>query len=151
MDINLLSFKEGQWVYRNADQLALVIECAALLDWDIYPFDRWLFDSRNWSMYTRRRQDLIALRTELALAYGKAGDPLARELLILGYCMSAWKHTRALERRDSPEVRAMEMANARAKALHKTLTLSGSNRKAPQSRSQDAGTRSHRVAVAFAH
>ena len=64
MNINLLSFKDGLWVYGSADQHALVGECAALLNWDLHPFDRWLFDSRNWNMYTRRRQDLIALRTE---------------------------------------------------------------------------------------
>ena len=129
MDINLLIFKDCQWVYRSGNQHELVGNCAALLGWDLYLFDRWLFDSQNWSMYTRRRQDLIALRTELAMAYGKTSDQQARDLLIVNYCMRAWKSTRALERRESLEVQALECANVRAKALHKTLKLAGSARK----------------------
>jgi len=134
MDINLLIFKDGQWVYRNADQQSLVDDCAMLLNWDLYQFDRWLFDSKNWSMYTRRRQDLIALRSELAIAYGRACDQSAQELLLVNYCMWAWKSTRALERRECPEVQELEFANVRAKALHKNLRLTGNTRKTLQDR-----------------
>ena len=151
MDINLLSFKEGQWVYQNADQHALVGDCAALLNWDLYPFDRWLFDSQNWSMYTRRRQDLIALRSELAMAYGKTSEQATRELLIVRYCMTAWKSTRALERRDSPEVRDLEFANARAKALLKTLTQTGNARKTRTDRGNDPGVHRLLNTLAFAN
>ena len=135
MDINLLILKDGKWAYRNADQQRLVDDCAVLLNWDIYPFDRWLFDSQNWNMYTRRRQDLIALRTELGIAYGMANDTVTKELLIVNYCMRAWKSTRALERRECAEVQELEFANVRAKALHKTLKLTGSARKTPPLRS----------------
>ena len=151
MNINLLSFKDGLWVYGSADQHALVGECAALLNWDLHPFDRWLFDSRNWNMYTRRRQVLIASRTDLAIAYGKACDPLAKELLIVGYCMSAWKDTRALERRDCPEVRAMEAAHVRAKALHKILKPPVGARKALPHRANDSGTRLLLNTLAFGY
>jgi hypothetical protein len=141
MDINLLTFKDGHWVYRNADQQGLVDDCATLLNWDLYQFDRWLFDSQNWSMYTRRRQDLIALRSELAIAYGRACDPSARELLLVNYCMWAWKSTRALERRECPEVQELEFANVRAKALHKTLKLTSSAKNALQRRIGESGSR----------
>jgi hypothetical protein len=123
VDISLLIFKDGQWVYRSTDQLDLVEACATLLNWDLYTFDRWLFDSQNWSMYTRRRQDLIALRGELALAFGKTSDPTSRELLMVNYCLLAWKSTRAMERKDCPEVQELELAHARAKKLYKTLKL----------------------------
>jgi hypothetical protein len=151
MDIKLLSFKEGQWVYQNADQHALLGDCAVLLHWDLYPFDRWLFDSQNWSMYTRRRQDLIALRSELAMAYGKASDQAARELLIVRYCMTAWKSTRALERRDCPEVRDLEFANARAKALLKSLTQPVHARRTRTVRSNDPGMHRLLNTLAFAN
>lgn len=151
MDISLLVYKEGEWVYGSADQHALVGECAALLNWDLHPFDRWLFDSQNWSMYTRRRQELISLRTELAMAYGKATEPSARALLIVGYCMNAWKSTRALERRDCPEIREMEYANRRARALHKTLKPGPSVRKAPHSRSSNLGSHLQLHTVAQGH
>jgi hypothetical protein len=151
MDINLLSFKEGQWVYRCAEQHALVGECAALLNWDLYPFDRWLFDSQNWSMYTRRRQDLIALRTELATAYGKACDQTASELLIANFCLGAWKSTRPLERRECPEVRELEYANAKAKALLKTLTPCGSARKMRYVQSSDPSPMVRLNTLAFGH
>jgi hypothetical protein len=141
MDINLISFKDGQWIYRNPDQHALVAECVTLLNWDLYPFDRWLFDSQNWNMYTRRRQILIALRTELAMTYGKAHDQSSRELLIVGYCLGAWKNTRALEHKDVPEVREMEFAQVRAKALHKVLTLPVGARKTTPRRGNDSSTR----------
>jgi hypothetical protein len=149
MDISLLSFKDGQWVYCSADQHALVDACAALLNWDLYPFDRWLFDSQNWSMYTRRRQDLIALRSELARAYAKASEPSARELLILGYCMNAWKNTRALERRDCPEVREVEHANARAKALLKTLLRPHGAKNTLPARSNNTGPHALLNTLAF--
>ncbi len=145
MDINLLIFKDCQWVYRSSDQLELVADCSALLNWDLYLFDRWLFDSQNWNMYTRRRQDLIALRTDLALAYGKASDQQARELLIVNYCMRAWKSTRALERRECAEVQELEFANVRAKALHKTLKLTGSARKTPPLRSVMLGVQPQNI------
>ena len=135
MDINLLTFKDGQWVYRNSDQHGLVSACAALLNWDLYQFDRWLFDSQNWNMYTRRRQDLIALRSDLATAYVNACDQSARDLLIVNYCSSAWRSTRALERRECPEVQELEFANAKAKVLSKTLKLNSSVRKTLQQRS----------------
>jgi hypothetical protein len=141
MDINLLTFKDGQWVYRNADQQGLVDDCARLLNWDLYQFDRWLFDSQNWSMYTRRRQDLIALRSELAIAYVRACDQLAQELLLVNYCMWAWKSTRALERRECPEVQELEFANVRAKARHKNLRLTSNTRKALQHRVSESGRR----------
>jgi hypothetical protein len=141
MDINLLSFKDGLWVYGSADQHALVDECAALLNWDLHPFDRWLFDSQNWNMYTRRRQVLIASRTDLASAYGKTCEQSARELLIVGYCMSAWKNTRALERKDCPEVRELEFAHVRAKALYKMLKSPVGARRALAHRGTDLGTR----------
>jgi hypothetical protein len=149
MDINLLSFKEGQWVYRSDDQQDLLGDCAALLNWDLHPFDRWLFDSQNWSMYTRRRQDLIAMRTELAMAYGKTSDQQARDLLIVNYCMQAWKSTRALERRECPEVQELEFANVRAKALHKTLKLSGAARKTLPGRIADSGAYQSRHAMSY--
>jgi hypothetical protein len=139
MDINLLIFRDGHWVYRSDDQHALLADCAALLGWDLYPFDRWLFDSQNWSMYTRRRQDLIALRTELAVAYAKTSEPAGRELLLVTYCMHAWKSTRALERKAYPEIRELEAANGKAKTLHRTLKLNSSARKALPRRSADAG------------
>ncbi len=141
MDINLLTFKDGQWVYRNTDQQGLVDECTMLLNWDLYQFDCWIFDSQNWSMYTRRRQDLIALRGELAIAYGKACDQSARGLLIANYCIRAWKSTRALERRECPEVQELELANARAKSLCKTLKLTSNTRKTLQDRFGESSAR----------
>ena len=141
MDINLLTFKEGQWVYRNTDQQGLVDDCATLLSWDLYQFDRWLFDSKNWRMYTRRRQDLIALRSELAIAYGKACEQSARELLLVNYCMWAWKSTCALERRECPEVRDLELANVRAKAHHKKLMRTSGAKKTLQHRVGEPGSR----------
>ncbi len=141
MDINLLIFVDGQWVYRNTDQHELVDDCATLLNWDLYQFDRWIFDSQNWSMYTRRRQDLITLRSELAMAYGKACDLSARGLLIVNYCMWAWKSTRALERRECPEVQELELANARAKSLCKTLKLTSNTRKTLQDRFGESSSR----------
>jgi hypothetical protein len=149
VDINLLIFKDGEWVYRSADQPGLVDECAALLNWDLYAFDRWLFDSQNWSMYTRRRQDLIAVRTELALAYGNASDQTTRELLIVTYCMLAWKSTCALERRECPEVQDLEFANARAKAVYKTLKIASSSRKTLQRRIEISGSRRLLSAMAY--
>lgn len=140
MDINLLIFKDCHWVYQTDDQHELVGDCAELLKWDLYLFDRWLFDSQNWNMYTRRRQDLIALRTELAMAYSKASEPSDKDLLIVNYCMRAWKSTRALERRECIEVQELEIANTRAKALYKTLKQASSTRKTLQRRNMDSGS-----------
>jgi hypothetical protein len=149
VDISLLIFKDGQWVYRSSDQQDLVQACATLLNWDLYAFDRWLFDSQNWSMYTRRRQDLISLRSELALAFGKAVEPTARELLMVHYCLLAWKSTRALERRECPEVQDLEWAQARAKKLYKTLKLTPHARKMQYPLNQDAGSRLLRNTLAY--
>lgn len=142
MDFNLLTHKEGHWVYRTADEQLLVNECAVLLNWDLFQFDRWLFDSNNWSMYTRRRQRLMAMRSELSMACaGKAADKHARELLIVSYCMQAWKCTSFLQRRDLAVVRELGCACARAKAIHKTLKLQSSLRKMRSQRSMDASAR----------
>jgi hypothetical protein len=151
MDINLLTPKDGQWVYRNADQKRLVEDCAALLNWDLYAFDRWLFDSQNWSMYTRRRQDFIAFRTDLALAYDLASDQSARELLIVTYCLWAWKSTCALERKECPEVQDLERANVRAKALCKILKLTSNARKTLQRRSKATGSQLLLNTMAYGH
>jgi hypothetical protein len=65
--------------------------------------------------------------------------------------MTAWKSTRALERRDSPEVQELEFANARAKALFKSLTQPGNARRTRTVRSNDPGIHRLLNTLAFAN
>ena len=124
MELNFLTHKDGVWSYATNDQQVLLADAMALLNWDLHRFDCWLFDSDKWSMYTRRRQYLIELRTGLASAWrNNANDFSARELLILDFCLEVWERTRSESLRGLPEVQAMEGACRKAKTLRRALQL----------------------------
>jgi hypothetical protein len=65
------------------------------------------------------------------------------------YCLLAWKSTRALERRECPEVQDLEWAQARAKKLYKTLKLTPHARKMQYPLNRDAGSRLLRNTLAY--
>jgi hypothetical protein len=128
VELDFLTYKEGAWSYRSSIQQVLLGDCMSLLNWNMYHFDCWLFDSDKWSMYTRRRQLLIDLRTELASKWEqKANDFAARELLILDFCMQVWAKTRSQEFREVPEIKDMECAYRKAKALRRKLQSKATN------------------------
>lgn len=122
VDINYMAYKDGVWRYRANEQLLLVADCRALLDWDIFKFDCWLLDSNGWGMYTLRRCQLIELRTSLVNAWkSKANDFVARNLLIMNFCLSAWKKTRTPELRGQTEVLSLESVYRKAKVIRRRL------------------------------
>jgi len=142
VDINFLIVKEGAWSYQVGDQQVLLADCRALLHWDLFHFDCWLFDNNKWTMYTRRRQHLIALRTELATDWKcKANDFAARNLLITNFCMDAWEKTRSQEFRGIPEVQELEDAYRNAKALRRKPASKLQSRKVAPSTIRISSTR----------
>lgn len=122
MDINFLTLADGVWTYQDKDQPLLLADCQTLLKWDLSRFDRWLFDSNNWSMYTRRRQSLIALRTGLVAAWRCNANSFAtRDLLIADFCVQVWAKSRSQEFRDVPEIQEMRCAYRIAKTVRLRL------------------------------
>ena len=142
VELDFLTYKEGVWSYRSKVQQVLLGDCMSLLNWNMYHFDCWLFDSDKWSMYTRRRQFLIDLRTDLAAEWEKkANDFAARELLILNFCVQVWIKTRSQEFREVPEIKDMERAYHKAKTLRRKLQLKATNLNSVQRKRTSASTR----------
>lgn len=125
-----MAYKDGVWRYRANEQLLLVANCNALLNWDIFAFDCWLLDSNRWRMYTVRRRKLIEMRTSLADAWkSEANDFDAEVLLITSFCLGAWGQTRTPELRGQAEVIALESAYRKAKVIRRGLAAKTHTRK----------------------
>jgi hypothetical protein len=122
VDINFLKFNEGVWTYQTHDQKVLVANCIELLNWDLFRYDCWLFGSSKWTMYTRRRQQLIELRTGLATGWKRnANDLASQKLMIADFAMQSWGITRAKELRGLAEVQELGCAYREAKSVRRKL------------------------------
>jgi hypothetical protein len=116
MNLTLLQQSGGQWVYRSPEQMELARLCLNLLHWDLHAFDCWVFDDNNWSMYTRQRQRLIALRGDLSIAHAQLGDDCgALERLLCTHCINVYKTTRSSKVADHPVLEALVCAYPVAK------------------------------------
>lgn len=71
--------------------------------------------------------------------------------MIVTFCMWSWKSTRAIERKECPEVRDLERANGRAKVLYKTLKLTPHARKLHHHLSWEPATRKQLSTLAYGH
>jgi hypothetical protein len=73
-------------------------------------------------MYTRRRQQLIELRTGLATAWKRnANDFASQNLMIADFAMQSWRITRAKELRGLTEVQELGSACREAKRVRRKL------------------------------
>jgi hypothetical protein len=122
MNLSLLQQRCGEWSYRSQDQMELSRFSSDVLHWDLQAFDCWVFDDRNWSMYTRNRQRLIALREDLSIAYAHVRDDrMVLEQLLLAHCISAYKTTRTSKIPQHPALAALERAYPYAKLRQKQM------------------------------
>lgn len=139
-----MAIRDGVLTYQVQDQQVLVADCNALLHWDLFRFDCWLFDSRKWSMYTRRRQQLIELRTNLVTDWKiNANDFAARDRLIADFCIEAWDKTRTQELRGIPEVQELDCAYRTAKSVRRKQLSKGM----PKGQSQNPRLLPHALGV----
>lgn len=95
MNFQLLRQQDGLWQYAAPEQALVAQSAEELLGWDLKSFDQWVYDSKNWSMYTRERQRLIAMRDELVLHSTRqlqAGEPLTQCLAM--HCINNWRLVR---------------------------------------------------------
>jgi hypothetical protein len=122
MNLTLLYPLRGQWVYHAQDQAELARFSWEVLQWDLYAFDCWVFDDSNWSMYTRQRQRLIALRSDLSIAHAQvSGDRIALQRLLSAHCISVCKATRSGRLPENAMLKALECACRHAKRQFKAL------------------------------
>lgn len=121
----------GEWVYRTPEQYELSRFSEELLNWNLYVFDCWLFDDRNWAMYTSGRQRMIFSREELARLYPAVmNDTSEAGLLLVAHCVTVWRCTRNFKFKSTIAVKEMELAYAKARGIHRaalSLDRAGSN------------------------
>lgn len=118
MNLTLMTKQDDQWVYRTPDQYELVQACREILGWDLYVFDCWLYDDRNWSMYTSGRQSMIASREDLARGYPAVREDRSEATFLLaGHCVTVWHCTRKPKMAQHRAVEEMELAYSKARGI----------------------------------
>ena len=118
MNFRLLHPHEGQWLYDSPDQERVAQCTQELLGWDLRAFDRWIYDSSHWTMYTRERQRLIALRDDLVVCSTRhfaAEEPIHRCLIL--HCIQCWRLVRSSKTIPHPLLVALTQACTHAQAL----------------------------------
>jgi hypothetical protein len=118
MNLHLLSRLDGQWVYEAPEQTLVAEVARTKLGWDLYAFDCWVYDSRNWSMYTRERQRHIQLRQELslhAMRHAHEGERLIHCVAL--HCIDTWHNARSSKVAPAELLASLKSAHRCAHAL----------------------------------